>query len=141
MKEYDTDVLIAILIDIAYRNPKTYPHVIAIIGKMLTIESDKTKRKEIINRILRKFDSVPNTEYLQIWIQRLTIVEDRKKVFNSKLCQTLYDKDISIWDNSWLHSDFKKMIESKGIVDESVLDKLPASPSVSEVNVFANKQY
>ena len=141
LKEYDTDVLIAILIDIAYRNPKTYPHVIAIIGKMLTIESDKTKRKEIINRILRKFDSVPNTEYLQIWIQRLTIVEDRKKVFNSKLCQALYHKDVSIWDDSWLHSDFKKIIESKGIVDESVLDKLPASPSVSEVNVFANKQY
>lgn len=141
LKEYDTDVLIAILIDIAYRNPKTYPHVIAIIGKMLTIESDQTKRKEIINRILRKFDSVPNTEYLQIWIQRLTIVEDRKKVFNSKLCQALYDKDVSIWDNGWLHSDFKKIIESKGIVDESVLGKLPASPSVSEVNVFANKQY
>lgn len=141
LKEYDVDVLIAIAVDIAYHNPKTYPHIVAIVGKLLSIEFNDEKRINIINKILNKFKSIPNTEYLQLWIQRLTIVEKREMIYSSKLCQTVYDKKVSIWDYSWLHKTFQDIFTNNQIVDEETIVDLPASPSIEEVNVFAQKQY
>ena len=138
-QETDTEVLISILVDIAYHNPRTYSVVMVILGKILSLEVNSSKIIETLELIERKFDSIPNTEYLQIWLQRLTIVLDREKEYSSKICQAAYDKRVSLWNNTWLHSDFKTIIDNISIVDEKIIETLSLTPADDEIDFLENK--
>lgn len=138
-QDTDSEVLISILVDIAYHNPRTYSVVMVILGKILSLEVKTSKIIETLELIEKKFESIPNTEYLQIWLQRLTIVLDRDRKYSSRICQTTYDKKVSLWNNTWLHSDFKKIIDNIPIVDEDVIKTLTLIPSDEEVDFLETK--
>jgi RNA-directed DNA polymerase len=69
-------VLISILVDIAYKNPRTYPICSAILSKFLILLNTSIERAEILELITKKFDKIPNTGHLQIWLQRITLKID-----------------------------------------------------------------
>ncbi|PWT43780.1 hypothetical protein DKZ23_11120 [Limosilactobacillus reuteri] len=54
-------------------------------------------------------NETPNIGYIEIWLQRLSIVaqgvNDNSSIFNEKLCKQVYDYPINLWDNSWLDND------------------------------------
>ena len=79
-------VLLSILTNIGYNNPKVYREYIAIVSKILSYE-DETEKKHYINQILDKFSHLPNVGYLELWLQRLTIKESRKKKYDEPLCK------------------------------------------------------
>ena len=59
-KLYNTKQLIAVIVDIAFRNPKTYPISCAILSQLLP-DIEEVEQKDIIDDILNKFESIPNT--------------------------------------------------------------------------------
>ena len=93
--------LISIVVDISYRNPRTYPICIAIISDLLGFLND-AKKIEIINKIKRKFDQLPNTGHLDIWLQRITHPVDPAINFNQPLCRLVSGSKKSIWNNDWI---------------------------------------
>lgn len=54
----------------------------------------------IIDSISRKLRNETTTEYLDIWLQRLTITDDFSKEYLSSLCKKVYESN-NIWNCSW----------------------------------------
>lgn len=139
LKEYSSKVLVSILVDIAYNNPRVYSPVIVCIGKILSLESDKTKVNEIYNLINKKFENKPNIGYWKVWIQRLTIKEYREKERYSeeKLCQIAANNvDVQLWNNSWLKKDYQQVFRDCSIFNERIFEDTTDVPEKNEALIF-----
>ena len=129
--------VISIIVDIMYNNPRVYPICVAMLSRIFNYLSNK-KRNEYSNLILEKFKSLPNTTYLEIWLQRITISYDRNKKYSSNsLCEKLYNPFSSIWNSDWLRDDVKKIFDEKLIIDEQELKSISICMSQSEVDAFS----
>lgn len=91
-------VLISIATDIAYKNPRTYPIISAILSK-LTDFLPKRGKELIIKKIIAKFKKLPNTGIMQIWLQRITIKTNSDFDYSEKLCNKVVNNDIIIWNS------------------------------------------
>jgi hypothetical protein len=134
-REENSKVLVSVLIDIAYNNPRTYPAIVAILSKILSLEVDSETVKTILNFIERKFDKIPNVGHLQIWLQRLTIKTDRNKNYTEKLCQKVNDSDTEIWNTDWLTKSINSVFACNPIIDEDKIDEVPQIIEPDEVKV------
>lgn len=135
-KEENSKVLISILVDIAFKNPRTYPVITAILSKILSLEVKKEIVIQIMKSIEKKFDKIPNVGHLQVWLQRLTIKTDRNKNYTEKLCQKVINKDIDIWNNIWLNKLIKDEFVNNSIVNETKIEEIQQVINPDEVRVF-----
>lgn len=86
----DLDVLISILVELMYKNQIVIPHCVTILSKLLYLgkknnKIDKIYANNIIHNIFEKFKTKANTDYVQIWLHRLSIV------FNDSIENTFKD--------------------------------------------------
>ena len=109
---------VSIVTDIMYNNPRTYNICVAILSKFFE-PLKPNKRLSMINAILDKFESIPNTEYLNIWLQRLTIVDNKSKKFPTSICQKAY-KNNKIWESRWVNFP----IDESVIIDNDILKEI-----------------
>lgn len=130
-------VLISIIVDIAYKSPRTYPISSAIISKLLTFISDETEKKDIIDLIIDKFSKIPNTGHLLIWLQRITLKNDRLKVYDEKLCNILNDSGVKIWNNNWLNNSLILILEDETIINEIIIENMDDAITIEEVATFS----
>ena len=93
--------LISILVDIAYKNPTTYPVVSGILSNFLSLIGDSKDRDRILNSITTRFSKIPNTGHIQVWLQRVTLKIDRQKPYNERLCKKLNDSKIESPNTSY----------------------------------------
>lgn len=139
LKENSSKVLISILIDIAYNNPRIYSQVIVIIGKLLSIEPDSSKVSEIYDLINKKFESKPNIGYWKVWLQRLTIKDHREKEKNSQemLCQIAANRtDAQLWNICWLKENVRCVFQKTSIFSQEKFDEIPNVPDKEEAQLF-----
>ena len=132
-------VLISIVTNIAYNNPRVYKIAVAIIGKILSYETDAEVVKKTYERILKKFNSLPNVGYLEIWLQRLTIKHDRSKFYNESICQYAAGGkrlNLTIWNISWLKDDVQKIFIANPIVNEDEINNLSEVIEYKEIETF-----
>ena len=119
----DTHALISIVVDIALRNPKMYPLCTAIISILIR----KLKRKEqkrIVRKVITKFDRIPNTGHMMIWLQRIFINIDPKQNFNEKLCKVVKDPSKKLWNSRWLNGNLKDIVDNTRIVDQKAVKSI-----------------
>ncbi len=136
-KEENSKVLVSILVDIAFKNPRTYPVITAILSKILTLEVNTETVQQILKSIELKFDKLPNVGHLQVWLQRLTINQEREKSYPEKLCQKVIDTDTKIWNFDWItNSSLTDLIENNPIIDEEKIDEMENIIEPNEVKIF-----
>lgn len=125
--------IISILVDIMYRNPRTYAQGTMILSYILNPISDDDKEK-YIKHILQKFSNIPNTNYLEIWLQRMLINTNIRENFQETLCQKIYkkDDDIKIWNNEWTNLE----IDENSIIDYTKIANINPIIEEKEVNPF-----
>jgi len=131
-------VLISIITDIAFNNPRTYPISASILGKFISTLK-KEDKKDTIEKIEKKFKKLPNTEILDLWLQRLTLKFDPKKEYQSKLAKKVIDDSQEIWNSKWLNKDIRKVIKETTIVDNEKIEKMDEYPNIDEVSMFFSK--
>lgn len=138
-KEDSTKVLVSILVDIAYHNPRTYPSVIVCLGKILSLEPDKASVEEMCELIEKRFSNKPNVGHWKVWFQRLTIKNDREKEQNSdeKLCCIAANKsDVKLWNIEWLKQEYQTIFNNISIINEEVLQNTTDIPEKNEAQLF-----
>ena len=136
-KEENSKVLVSILVDIAYKNPRTYPVITAILSKILSLEINNLTVTEILNSIETKFDKIPNVGHLQVWLQRLTIKANRDKNYTEKLCQKVINSNTEVWNNSWLtNQTIKDILTNNPIIDEQKIEALEQVIEPNEISIF-----
>lgn len=137
-KENNLAVLISIMVDLLYKNPRVYPIGCSILAKMLSLETDTKVKNDIILSIKKKFESIPNIGHLQVWLQRMTLKINPEEEYDEKLCKIVYGQEKEIWNNDWLKGNIKSVFKKTSIVDKSKIDKLSTIPEPSEIKVFDN---
>ncbi|MEE3416609.1 MAG: RNA-directed DNA polymerase [Prevotella sp.] len=130
-----TKVLLSILTNISYNNPKVYREYIAIASKILSYETEAEKTN-YIKQIVAKFSHLPNVGILELWLQRLTIKESRRNKYNEPLCLYAAGYKTLIWNFEWLKSDIKEIIERIPIIDKEMVDNLPEVIEYREIEQF-----
>ncbi len=88
----DIIVLISIMTDIAHKNPRIYEEATAIIGLLLKFEKNALEKKKLLDKIIEKFNDIPNTGHLDIWIQRMILKTENSKPLKEPLCNLVYKK-------------------------------------------------
>lgn len=132
------DVLIGISVNIAFKNPRTYPVVSAILSKLLGLSEDSA---EIMNKIIKRFTKLPNTEHLDLWLQRITLKIEGNSFYKRKLCKKVEDNNVEIWCSDWLNDNFKEIISSGVIIDQEEIEKMKPVIESEEVAVFNQNNY
>ncbi|MCA9232257.1 MAG: RNA-directed DNA polymerase [Planctomycetales bacterium] len=134
---YCLQALISIVADIAFHSPKTQPSTMAILSKLLSLLGSTQEKKSVVDRVLRKFESVPNTGYLEIWLQRATLHSGTGQAYTEPLCK-LADGDAEpIWNNAWISSPtLANAVDAKKLIKEAKKKKLPPVIDPSEVQLF-----
>lgn len=133
---HNITVLVSILVDIMYKNPRTYPIASAILSKLLSLIPEADKKNEILDLVSQRFEKIPNTGHIKIWLQRLTIKLDRQKQYSEKLCEKVNNQTLQIWNSDWLEDNLKTLIESTAIIDESVIADIDVVIAKEEVELF-----
>lgn len=126
------------MVDIAYKNPRTYPIITAILSKILSLEVDKNVINEILNSIENKFNKIPNVGHLQVWLQRLTLKIDEQKEYKGeeKLCKKVIDDNVQIWNISWLDSKIQQVFNNNSIIDKQKKEDMPLIIERDEINIY-----
>jgi hypothetical protein len=139
--EKGIEVLIAVLVKILYENLKYFPNIIRIISVLLDGIKDLEIKKNIIKKIKNKFDSLLNIEYLEIWLQRLTIKTDMTDIsYNSKLTELVFDDNNwfeLLFGNDWLKDEIRNIIKEIPIIDKEKLKKLSFRIDKNEISQFS----
>lgn len=133
------NVLVSILVDIMYKNPRTYPIASAILSKLLSLITDNEKKNEILNLIYQRFEKIPNTGHIKIWLQRLTIKLDRQRQYSEKLCEKVNNPALQIWNSDWIENSLKTLIETTPIIDELVIAAIDVVIASEEIELFKNE--
>ncbi len=130
-------VLISIVVDIAYLNPRTYSIAVAIISLLLRAIDGQSEVEFYAKKIMRKFATIPNTGHMQIWLQRAVVkfgVTDIE--FDEKVCRLVAGESVELWNNAWLNGATKAIIGSHSIIDQDILDDMDDVIEMDEVSLF-----
>lgn len=132
--------LLSIVIDIAYHNPGTYFVASAIIGKFVSLLNNDAERRKIIKKIMKRFKKIPNTGYMQIWLQRIALNFTKNLSFEEKICSLVVGKKSALWNIGWISdSKLKNIVDPSRIVDKGKLKVLPPVISIDEIALFIKK--
>ncbi|STX50916.1 Reverse transcriptase (RNA-dependent DNA polymerase) [Legionella busanensis] len=133
-------VLLGITVDIAQKNPRSYPECAAIISCLISNIKYKKQKSELINKIHRKFEMTPNTGHLEIWLQRVSLRFYKEFKYEESICKKVMGKKINIWNCDWLSTKLSRLINEFDIVDQEVLNNLPDIIRANEVELFHTRQ-
>ena len=129
--------LISIVVDIAYRNPRTYAISSAILSKLLSFLKTDCEKQNVIDKIRSKFFQIPNTGHLDIWLQRISHSFAPGTHFDEPLCKLVCQENEGIWNSDWVSSkDLLVAINANKIVHRTKFDEMSPIVSVAEIDLF-----
>ena len=132
--------LIAIVADIAYRNPRTYAVCAVIIGKLLSYLESTGEKLALTEKIKARFEQIPNTGHLQIWIQRLTHPLSQEIAYEEPICKLVAGETVALWNCKWISSNnLNEAISKTDIIDREKLAGMEPVPPASEIELFLSK--
>jgi hypothetical protein len=130
-------VLISISTDIAYHNPKIYPVISAILSKLIVLLNDEGLQLEVIEKIQIRFSQIPNTGYMEIWLQRFSWFIKEDIEYSEPLCQLLAGSPMEIWNIDWIScTELKDIMKPSKIIDSSILTELTPTIDIGEIELF-----
>ena len=147
--------LIPIIVDIAYRNPRTYAICVAMLSILLTRIQNKSEQKEIITKIKNKFNLIPNTSSMLIWLQRMSLFFETDINYDDDLCRLIDhafkgNRNISIlntdiprmWNMDWINlSELKKILQKETIINITEFKKLSKEILLKEIEASLIRNY
>lgn len=128
---------VAILIELAYRNPCCYQMCMAILSKLMNRLSVVDCRA-VAEEVLEKVERLPHTGYLQVWLQRILKPTGINLDYSERLCQVVDGADVSLWNSEWLRGDaaLYSTMQSVGIIDREQLSKINPIMDEEEIAIF-----
>ena len=119
-------VMVAIAVEIAANNLRAANNALKIASQMLEDmrKEDALKKKEIIELIYKKLISIPNSAFLQVWMQNITHTTDdwsAGEIYDMPLCKVVAEQPVTLWNNNWLMPEIAKGLPQDSIVNRELL--------------------
>lgn len=120
--------MVAISVEIAANNLRAANNALKIASQLLADmrKEDTQKKKEIIDLIYKKLIRIPNSAFLQVWMQNITHTTDdwsAGAIYDMPLCKVVAKQPVKLWNNSWLFPDIAASFPQDSIVDREALAK------------------
>lgn len=120
--------MVAISVEIAANNLRAANNALKIASQLLgdMRKEDAEKKKEILDLIYKKLIRIPNSAFLQVWLQNITHTTDdwsTKKIYDMPLCKVVAKQPVSLWNNEWLNPKIVSDFPQDSIVDREILAK------------------
>ncbi len=129
--------VISVLTDIASNNPRVYPEVAAILSELLCQGNEVHKKEEVIEKILSRFSKIPNTNYLDIWLQRISPALRNDPISREPLCSLVAGADVKIWNSDWISCEkLKILVDPARTINRDKIDQMPPRMSEEETELF-----
>ncbi|MCB7034224.1 RNA-directed DNA polymerase [Streptococcus salivarius] len=139
----DVEQIVSILVSIMIKNPTTIQHCVVILGRILEFYKNEPKQVSVfISKILKKYSKLPNTDLVEIWLQRFTVLlnADEQFSYQSNLCQFVNgNSDVSFWNSEWLKKEYRTA--DKWHIDKSEKENLSFITSEKEIYAFSKVDY
>ena len=95
------------------------------------------EREKIAKNICRKFSRLPNSGYLQIWMQRMTYQMKDGPIYNEPICKIVNNEpDISLWNNTWLKDELVIGFPTYSMRTDWLVKAYTPIIDIDEVSVF-----
>lgn len=132
-------VYISILLEIAFANPLSCPQAIAAISFLISI-LNRNERKEAISNIRKKYANLSNTDYLDIWMQRMLLPHGYIHNTNNKLCNAVASQpNNKIWNSAWLMVKYRNIINSIDVINRNIVKSQSMYVLSREVDSFSDR--
>lgn len=137
VKQENPQVLISIVVDIAYHNPRTYSIASAILSKLFSLIGNEDKIRKIVLKVLNKFKTIPNTGHMQIWLQRSIVkLPNTQEYFDENICKLVLGEEVELWNNDWLHAGIVTIFNNNPVIDHEKLETIDEVIDSDEVLLF-----
>jgi Reverse transcriptase (RNA-dependent DNA polymerase) len=130
----ELEVQIAILTDIAFTSPATFPAIAGIMSHLISL-TPKGEKEELWQKVCAKMSKMPNNGYQEVWLQRVTKPEDVGIEYSSaeKICRVVNNEKVDLWNSSWIAS--KKLKKALSALKIVVSDPAKASETMAQEEV------
>lgn len=120
--------MVAISVEIAANNLRAANNALKVASQLLADmrKEDAQKKKEIIDLIYKKLIRIPNSAFLQVWVQNITHTTDdwsAGDIYDMPLCKVVANQPVTLWNNSWLIPEIASAFPQDSIVDRETLAK------------------
>ncbi|MBQ9019966.1 RNA-directed DNA polymerase [Candidatus Saccharibacteria bacterium] len=126
------DQIVSIVVDIAMHNSRTFYVSAAILSKLIPLYNERNGRR-VLEKILKKFEKVPNKDYFEICLQRITAKQRRKYGYHAPLCKAMRSPNAKIWNSEWLSFT----ITDAEVIDRGVIATMETTVPIEEVYLFS----
>lgn len=128
------------LSEIALRNPRVTPSVIAILSIFINRLPIKKDKLNIAHKIKLKFNQIPNSSFMMVWYQRLNLKINKTEEYELPLCKKVVGSKKKVWNCEWLEGNIKKSIDQTNIVDRFKVKKARTKLFKKEINKIINSK-
>jgi hypothetical protein len=135
-KKDDVGVLLSIVVNLAYNNPSTYNFCAAIISKIIECVQNDEEKINYIKKIIKKFKSLPNTGFMDIWLQRISYKISSDVQYEDKLCKLVNHQETLLWNSDWLTGKLKQIADKCKIINENIIEQMSPVITQKEVDAF-----
>jgi RNA-directed DNA polymerase len=132
--------MIAIVVDIAYHNPRTYAICAAILSKLMSFLESEADKTAVTEKIKTRFAKIPNTGHMQIWIQRVTLPIAKDISYQEPICRLVSGEAVSLWNTQWINNQELRKSIAASVIDQAALEALEPVITIDEVELFLSKE-
>lgn len=135
----------AICLKIALENVNRGHYALRVLSRIVNSIADEQEKWDIFSLVCQHLITLPNSAYYQIWLQNITYQRDKKRgqsPYNSALCKVVAgEKDVTLWNCSWLKKSVTKGIDATEIVDGETLKEVTPVISFIERGNYDGSSY
>lgn len=147
--------IISIIVDLAVRNPRVISVCFSLISILQNPDKTCNISSQIVNKIRKKFQKLPDSGLLDIWLQRITLPCMKSVEFEEQVCNVVFEvatevkgipykfkKGMTIWNIEWISTPkLKKAVDPKTIILKSELMTVKPRIQEKEIKLFKSKLY
>lgn len=130
----------AVCAQIALENVGCCHYALRVLSRMVDSLKDEKEKSAIINLVYSKLCNQPNSDYNQLWLQNITYQQYKKKgrsPYKMRLCRVVAgDKEVELWNNEWLKSNYASNLPYNSIVDEEVFKNITPVIVFRETQIY-----
>lgn len=120
--------MVAIAVQIAADNVSVAHYALKVASQMLEDmpKEQHPKKMDVIELIYKKLRYLPNSAFLQLWLQNITHSTDdwsKGDRYDMPLCKLVAMRSENLWNNSWLKTEIAEGLPVESIVDREALSQ------------------
>ena len=132
--------IISITADIALHSPRHLPACAAILSHLICHLDSEVEKSAVIDKVRKKFERIPNTGFLDIWLQRITLPFEPTRCYNEIICKIVNGTTVDLWNSDWITSPaLKAAIDPSKVIEQGEIHALSSAIEPEEFELFIDE--